>query len=152
MTRPALVDPFADTEIQSAMSQLPSRDHSLRRLFGDRVRPKTIPLGETSTPSQIPSSNLTTSNAVLSIDRQPDDAPTSQLDGTAVQPAPVQYRPATPDRASALRLLRSVPSPLTVSRVSRALQWTERRSKSWLHEFQAKRLLVKVSRTEWRWV
>lgn len=61
-----------------------------------------------------------------------------------------QYRPMTPDRAMALKLLRSVPPPLTTTRVARALVWTEERARYWLSFFASKGVLA-VSRDGHTW-
>lgn len=53
-----------------------------------------------------------------------------------------RYIPTNPDHAVALRLLKSVPAPLSVKRISRALAWPEHRAAKYLRIFAAKGELV----------
>lgn len=86
---PALVDPFADTQIQAAIRALPEPHHSWRRALPGasdlvHVRAKSIRLGETARPSLSRENHVTTSR-VASIEGNGAAAPGAVRHGTIAQ-------------------------------------------------------------------
>jgi hypothetical protein len=101
---------------------------------------KTIPLRETYAASHVPTEMRTNAVAIAS---ESSSTPLDTRGGAHVHPSPrEQYKPTTPERATTLKLLRSIDEPLTKVRVARALCWTEDRAREWLAFFASKGVLV----------
>lgn len=139
-------------ELNEARAQLASTNplNWRRGLLQEPKRSaKTIPLRDTYAASQVPT--VTRTNDLDCIAPESSSGSPAALGGASVHPvARAQYRPSTPDRATTLKLLRSVPAPLTTTRVARALVWTEERARYWLSYFASKGVLV-VSRDGHSW-
>lgn len=138
------LDTFSAEEVDDLGGMHP--DHELapyyltwRRLQRERAKRIARSLIQTESVT----SGSATTRAVGGIGVQGAARPADPRGGVSVHPAPpAQYKPSTPDRAIALRLLRSVPEPLTKTRVARTLQWTEDQARDWLRLFASKGVLV----------
>jgi len=143
-------DPFAYDVIASdvAESQPSESLHNWRRLFPN-ARAKAIPLREIDNTAHVPTEMRTSS---LAIAEQNATQPTDRNNVPFEQGyTPGKYVPVCPDRATVLRLLKSVPPPLSVKRIARALQWPEHRAAKWLRVFAAKGELVATGKGHvWR--
>lgn len=136
---PALVDPFADTEIQAAIRALPEPHHSWRRALPGasdlvHVRAKSIRLGETARPSLSRENHVTTSR-VDSIEGNHDSRPArpqwpqfEQYQATAIEKRLLaeleKIQPATPTELA--------------PRIKQSINWTTKR----LAKLSAKHLVV----------
>jgi hypothetical protein len=144
-------DIFSRAAIASLVAEArqPSESlHNWRRLFPN-ARAKAIPLREIDSTAQVPTEILTSSLAIARKGAALPNARNAYPESQSCKPE--RYRPHTSDAAVALRLLKSVPAPLSVERVSRALAWPRQKARRWIERFAAKGELVATGKGHvWR--
>jgi len=139
-------DPFSPDEILLARVRAVARySPSQLRVHGeyldealDQVRPKSIRLGETATPTQSRESNLTTSDVTIE-----KKAASPCAAGKPSEPVQCVFRPATPEQNDALKTLKKLSEPFEVGDFADAHECSRKAAARWLAFFLAKGVIVR---------
>lgn len=148
-TAPDLLDEWLErleleAIVAAAVRDLQASEYTWRRLLllEPNRRAKALPRREFAIAAQVPT-EMRTKGDVVAIASESSPNAVDTRGGAHVHPSPrEQYKPTTPERATTLKLLRSIDEPLTKVRVARALCWTEDRAREWLAFFASKGVLV----------